>query len=71
MFGHKILEIIRVKNDIAIGLSLGAASHVIRTSRCVEKGNEKQIVMASTALVIVGILTAIIAPIAKKIFMGF
>ncbi len=71
MFGHKILEIIRVKNDIAIGLSLGAASHVIGTSRCVEKGNEKQIVMASTALVIVGILTAIIAPIAKKIFMGF
>lgn len=63
MFGHKILEFIRVKNDVAIGLSLGAASHILGTARCVEKGNEKQIVMASLALVIVGILTAITAPI--------
>lgn len=63
LFGHKILEIIRVKNDIAIGLSIGAASHVVGTSSCIEKGKEKQIVMASTALVIVGILTAIIAPL--------
>ncbi len=63
MFGHKILELIRVKNDIAIGLSIGAASHVVGTARCVEKGSEKQIVMASVALVIVGVLTAIIAPL--------
>ena len=63
MFGHKILELIKVKNDIAIGLSIGAASHVVGTARCVEKGREKQIVMASVALVIVGVLTAIIAPL--------
>ncbi len=63
MFGHKILEFIKVKNDIAIGLSIGAASHVVGTSCCVEKGNEKQVVMASVALVIVGILTAVIAPL--------
>lgn len=63
MFGHKILELIKVKNDIAIGLSIGSASHVVGTASCVEKGREKQIVMASTALVIVGVLTAIIAPL--------
>lgn len=63
MFGHKILEIINVKNDIAIGLSIGAASHVVGTASCVEKGEEKQVVMASVAFVIVGVLTAIIAPI--------
>lgn len=63
MFGHKILELVRIKNDIAIGLSIGAASHVVGTARCVEKGNEKQIVMASLALVIVGVLTAIAAPV--------
>ena len=63
MFGHKILKLINVKSDIAIGLSIGAASHVIGTAKCVETKREKQIVMASVALVIVGILTAIIIPI--------
>ena len=62
IFGHKILNFIKVKSDIAIGLSIGAASHVIGTSKCVEIKKEKQIVMASIALVIVGILTAIIIP---------
>ncbi len=63
MFGHKILKFIKVKNDIAIGLSIGAASHIIGTSKCVETNREKQIVMASVALVIVGVLTAIVAPL--------
>ena len=63
MFGHKILKLINVKSDIAIGLSIGAASHVIGTAKCVETKREKQIVMASVALVIVGILTAIIVPL--------
>ena len=63
MFGHRILKLIHVKNDVAIGLSIGAASHVIGTSKCIETHREKQIAMASVALVIVGILTAIIAPL--------
>lgn len=63
IFGHKILKLIKVKNDIAIGLSLGAASHIIGTAKCVEKGRQKQIVMASVALVTVGILTAVFAPL--------
>lgn len=62
ILGHKILELLKVKNDVAIGLSMGAASHVIGTSRCIEKGREKQIVMSTLALVMVGILTAIFAP---------
>ncbi len=63
MFGHKILQLIKVKNDIAIGLSIGAASHIIGTAKCIEKGREKQIVMASVAIVIVGILTAVVVPL--------
>lgn len=63
MTGHKILEFLKVKNDIAIGLSMGAASHVVGTARCIEKGREKQVVMASVALVIIGVLTAVIAPL--------
>jgi len=63
IFGHKILKLIKVKNDIAIGLSIGCASHIIGTSKCVEMGKDKQVVMASVALVIVGILTSVIAPL--------
>lgn len=63
MFGHKILQLIKVKNDIAIGLSIGAASHIIGTAKCIEKGKEKQIVMASLAIVVVGILTAVVIPL--------
>lgn len=61
--GHKILKFIRVKNDVAIGLSMGAASHVIATSKCLETGREKQVVMSTLALVLVGIITAIFAPL--------
>ncbi len=63
MFGHKILKAVKVKSDVAIGLAIGAASHIIGTSKCVEIKNEKQVVMASVALVIVGILTAVVAPL--------
>lgn len=63
LLGHKILSLIHVKSDVAIGLSIGAASHVIGTSRCVEKGREYQIVMASVALVLVGVISSILAPI--------
>ena len=63
MLGHKILSVIHVKSDVAIGLTIGAASHVIGTSRCAEKGREYQVVMASVALVLVGIITSVLAPI--------
>ena len=63
MTGHKILEWVKVKSDVAIGLAIGAASHVIGTARCAEKGKEKQMVMASVAFIIVGIITALLAPI--------
>ncbi len=63
LFGHKLLSIFKIKNDIAIGLSMGASCHVIGTAKCAELNKEKQIVMASVAFVIVGILTAIIIPL--------
>ncbi len=63
VFGHKLLQMFKVKHDVAIGMAMGAASHVIGTARCAEKGRELQVVMASLALVMVGILTAILAPI--------
>lgn len=66
IFGHKILKLIKVKNDTAIGLAIGSASHIMGTARCVELKNETQIASSSTALVLVGIIIAIIAPIFLK-----
>lgn len=60
LLGHKILKWCRIKSDVAIGLSIGAASHVLGTSSCVEKQKEKQVVMATLALIIIGILTTVI-----------
>lgn len=57
MFGHKILKIFKVKSDIATGLAIGATSHVLGTSTCVEKNRKKQVVMATLALIIIGVLT--------------
>ncbi len=69
MFGHKILKLIKVKNDTAIGLAIGCASHIIGTSKCVELKKEKQIVFSSLALVIVGILSAFLIPLFLKIVL--
>ena len=63
MFGHKILLMVKVKSDVAIGLAIGSASHVIGTARCIEKGNEKQMVMASVAFIMVGLLASLIIPL--------
>lgn len=65
--GHKILEFLKIKNDIAIGLAIGAASHVVGTSKCIEKGKEKQVVMSTLALVVVGIITTLILPVIIRI----
>ncbi len=67
IFGHKILKFLKVRNNTAIGLAIGCASHVIGTSKCIEKGNKKQIVMSTVALVISGILTVIITSLFIKI----
>ena len=68
IFGHIILKFLKVKNDVAIGLSLGSASHVIGTAACVEKKKEKQIASSTIALIIVGILSAILIPLFKKFY---
>lgn len=60
ILGHKILKWFHIKSDIAIGLSIGASSHVLGTSSCIEKKKDKQVVMATLALIIIGILTTVV-----------
>ncbi len=65
--GHKILKLIGIKSDISIGLSIGASSHVMGTSSCIEKNKEQQTTISTLALIIVGVLTTILAPILLEI----
>lgn len=60
MFSHKILKAFKIKSDIATGLAIGATSHVLGTSTCIEKKRQKQVVMATLALIVIGILTTVI-----------
>ena len=66
VFGHNILKFLKVKNDVAIGLALGSASHVIGTAACAERKKDKQTTASTIALIIVGLLSAIIIPIVVK-----
>lgn len=61
--GHRLLKLFKIKNDVSIGLSIGASSHVLGTARCLEKKQEKQAAISTLALIIVGLFTAIISPI--------
>lgn len=63
LFGHRLLKLFNVKHDTSIGLSMGASSHIMGTARCLEKNQDKQAAISTLALIIVGLFTAIIAPI--------
>lgn len=60
VFGHKILKLFKIKSDISTGLAIGATSHVLGTSTCIERKRPKQVVMATLALIIIGILTSLV-----------
>ncbi len=60
---HRLLKFLKIKHDVAIGLSVGASSHVLGTSRCIEKNKEQQAAVSTLALIIVGLFTALIIPI--------
>ncbi len=67
--GPAILKIFRIKEPIAKGLGIGAASHAIGTSKMIEAG-EVEAAMSSLAIVVNGVLTVVVVPILVSIF-GF
>lgn len=62
VLGPELLNLFRVKHDVARGIALGSMSHAIGTARAY-KENEVQGSMSSLAMAIAGILTAVLAPI--------
>lgn len=68
LFGHWVLKRFNVTNDIAIGLAMGSASHVIGTASCAEKQRSRQVAAGTIALILVGVLSAILIPLIKYFF---
>ena len=60
--GFSLLKLCKITNPQAQGLAMGCSSHAIGTAKAMEVGNE-QGAFSSLALVISGILTAVLAPI--------
>lgn len=65
IFGHKILKALKIKSDIATGLAIGAASHVIGTAACAKRKKFKQTAASTIALILSGIFSVILATVLK------
>ena len=61
IFGFSILNMTRVKNPIAQGLSMGTASHAVGTARAMEVSNRYG-AYASLGLIVNGVFTALFTP---------
>jgi len=66
ILGPFFLKLFRVEEPVAQGLGVGSASHAIGTSKMIEIG-EVQAAMSSLAIVVTGLMTVVIAPIAAEI----
>lgn len=61
-FNHKVLDALKIKNNIAIGLSIGASSHGLGTSVCASR-NALQLAIGGASIGLTGIATSILAPV--------
>jgi predicted murein hydrolase (TIGR00659 family) len=60
--GFGVLRLAKIKDPQAQGLAMGASAHVIGTARAMQAG-EQQAAFASLALIISGIITALLSPL--------
>lgn len=60
ILGPILIKVFRIKNEIAQGMAMGAASHAVGTSKAIELG-EVQGALSSIALVMSGIITVILS----------
>lgn len=62
ILSERFLRIMRIKHPIAKGIAIGAAAHVIGTSRAMEMGKTEG-AMSSLAIVTSGIITVVVASV--------
>lgn len=61
VFGHTLLNLMRITTKASRGLAMGTASHALGTARCAELDFQEG-AFSSLALVICGIITSLVAP---------
>lgn len=66
--GPRMLRMLGVRSRTATGLALGAAAHGVGTARALEEG-EREGAAAGLAIGIMGLLTAVLAPLLVWIFV--
>lgn len=62
VLGPEVLHLFGIKNPVAQGLAIGAASHALGTTRAFQQG-ETEGAFSSIALALTGVFTALFAPL--------
>lgn len=68
VFGPSICKLFKIKDKVAIGVSIGTSSHALGTTKAMELG-ETEGAMSSLSIGIAGIITVLLAPLLIK-FIG-
>ncbi|MFI3330286.1 MAG: LrgB family protein [Rikenellaceae bacterium] len=66
LIGPWVLKILRIKDPIARGLSMGSGAHAVGTARAMEMGALEGAI-SGAAIGIMGVMTAVLLPIIEKI----
>lgn len=66
VIGPLICKLFRIKDKVAVGISIGTASHAVGTTKALELG-ETEGAMSGLSIGVAGIMTVFIAPLAYQI----
>ncbi len=70
MAGFKMVSLSRIKSPIAVGLSIGTASHAVGTAAAIERGGMRYGAFSSLGLTLNGLFTALLTPFILSL-MGY
>lgn len=66
VIGPSICKLFKIEDSIAVGISIGTASHAVGTSKALELG-EVEGAMSSLSIGVAGIMTVVLAPLILKL----
>ncbi|AOY75224.1 LrgB family protein [Clostridium formicaceticum] len=67
VIGPIVCNVFKIKDEVAVGIAIGTASHAVGTTKAMELG-ETQGAMSSLAIGVAGLITVIITPLLIHLF---